>query len=187
MYFRILMDFVPFPNLHRETIFQDFSECRTILVSGSVGLLHSLTGHSLKVLLRTHRNHLLRTSVQPYFDATDARFSRVRACLHWFSGCQCCNVASNITLIKMLRFLNKPNKSLQKMGWNPNWSDVAGSHCNGNGIIFIILVLLNVDFRNGYSGTKWRCSHGNDIFKSQNCRCWHSVNKAILCKRWCLV
>ena len=53
------MDFVPFPNLHRETIFQDFSECRTILVSGSVGLLHSLTGHSLKVLLRTHRNHYL--------------------------------------------------------------------------------------------------------------------------------
>ena len=50
-------------------------------------------------------------------------------------------------------------------------------------IIFIILVLLNVDVTYGYCGTKWRCSHGNGIFETHNYCCCHSVNKAQLCLR----
>ena len=52
----------------------------------------------------------------------------------------------------------------------------ARSHCDGNGIIFIIL-LSNVDVTDGYYGTQLRCSHGNGIFKNQNRRCRHSVNQ----------
>ena len=51
------------------------------------------------------------------------------------------------------------------------------SHCDGNNIIFIILVSSNVDFRNGYCSINWMCSHCNGIFK--NCRCRHTVNKAL--------
>ena len=41
---------------------------------------------------------------------------------------------------------------------------------------FVFLVLSNVDVTNRSYGTKWRCSHGNGIFKTQNCHCCHSVN-----------
>ena len=53
----------------------------------------------------------------------------------------------------------------------------ARSHCDGNDIIFIILVSPNVGVMNGYCSTKWECLHDNGIFKAQNCRCCHSINE----------
>ena len=54
------------------------------------------------------------------------------------------------------------------------------SHCAGNDIIFIILVPSNVAVTNEYYGNKWMCAHGNDIFKTQNYRCFYSVNKVLM-------
>ena len=43
----------------------------------------------------------------------------------------------------------------------------ARSHCDGNGIIIIILVSSVVDVINRYHGIKWRCSHDNCILKAK--------------------
>ena len=40
---------------------------------------------------------------------------------------QCCDVASDIALNKLLRFLNKPSRLLQKIGFKPNWSDMTSA------------------------------------------------------------
>ena len=47
------------------------------------------------------------------------------------------------------------------------WNPTARLHCDGNKIIFTIVVPSNVDVTNEYCGTKWRCSHSNDIFRSK--------------------
>ena len=50
----------------------------------------------------------------------------------------------------------------------------AHSHSDSNGIIFNFLVSSNVYITNGYSDTKWKCSHVNSILQFQNCHCRHS-------------
>ena len=40
---------------------------------------------------------------------------------------------------------------------------MARSYCGVNDIIFITLVLSNIDVTNGYRGAKWRCPNGNGI------------------------
>ena len=38
---------------------------------------------------------------------------------------QYCDVASDVDLIKLLWFLNKPSELLEKIGCNTNWSDMT--------------------------------------------------------------
>ena len=54
----------------------------------------------------------------------------------------------------------------------------ARSYYNGNDIIFIILVLSNVDITMGIVALNGGVHMAMHDFKAQNCRCRHSVNKA---------
>ena len=69
--------------------------------------------------------------------------------------------------------------------WQILWDVVNELECI---IVVVILIPLNVDVTNEYCGTKWRCLHGNGIYKTKNyptkivVACWQgtAINREFL-------
>ena len=78
--------------------------------------------------------------------------------------------------------LHTSTVTIQVIGWIALLEDVfvakqrhwlnlrPRSHCDGNDIIFIIVMSSNICY-------KWILRHQMEVFTWQNCRCHHSLNK----------